>query len=240
MSDFFNFEDTTEDIPFYNGKPQLSPADWLILLSGIVLFVFILEVPVNIESNVQSVLFCLVLLLPVIYVTRGRLTLFFKKPKLKDLKVIILCLLGYYIYSLSAASLLTVLGVTTHANAVLSSEMNLAFWISVLIQLVGEELFRVIILILIMALIYHFTKNRKLSIYIGVIGVMFAFGIVHYGAYGSIIQILLIQGIGSIFEMFAYIKTKNVVVTYIIHVITDAIPFILVMILKMNNIAVPT
>lgn len=240
MSDFFKFEDKSIDIPFYNGKPELSLLDWLVLLTGLILFVGLLIVPIYIDGNLFSILLCLVLIIPVIYVTRGKLSLFFKKPKWGDLKLIFLCLMGYYIYTLAAVAVLTLNGIPTNANGILSADMNLIFWITVLIQLIGEELFKILILIIIMAVVYHFTRNRKLSIYLGLVMVIISFGLIHYGAYGSILQILLIQGIGSLFEMYAYIKTKNVVVTYLLHVITDAIPFIMVMIMKMYNIPIPT
>ena len=90
MSDFFDFEDKTTDFPFYNGKPELSLIDWLVLLLGLGLFVGIIIVPIEINRNLVSVLLFLVLIIPVIYVTRGKIALFFKKPKLKDLKVIFL------------------------------------------------------------------------------------------------------------------------------------------------------
>ena len=240
MNDFFNFEDEKVDIPFYNGNPKLSPIDWLVLLLGIGLFVGLLIAPITIDNNLASILLCLFLIIPVIYVTRGKLALFFKKPKLKDLKVIVLSLVGYYAYSMIIALSLILSGFPTNPNAIINADMNLIFWVSVLIQLMGEELFKILILIIVMAFVYHFTKNRKLSIYCGLAMVIFAFGIVHYGAYKSLLQIILIQGIGSLFIMLAYIKTKNVVITYIIHVIIDAIPFMLIILLKMYNIPLPT
>ena len=49
----------------------------------------------------------------------------------------------------------------------------------------------------------------------------------HYSAYsGRIFQILLIQGLGSIFNLYAYMKTKNVFVSYIVHLMIDFSGFI--------------
>lgn len=56
---------------------------------------------------------------------------------------------------------------------------------------------------------------------------MIAFGTAHAGTYGTLLQVLLIQGLGSIFDLYAYIKTKNVLVSYIAHVLFDCIPFVL-------------
>ena len=53
---------------------------------------------------------------------------------------------------------------------------------------------------------------------------------IHVSAYsGRILQILLIQGLGTIFDLYAYMKTKNVVVSYIVHVLIDYIPFTMMM-----------
>ena len=54
---------------------------------------------------------------------------------------------------------------------------------------------------------------------------LLVFGLAHYAAYGSLLQILLIQGLGSIICLFAYLKTKNMLVTYVAHLIIDFIPF---------------
>jgi membrane protease YdiL (CAAX protease family) len=55
---------------------------------------------------------------------------------------------------------------------------------------------------------------------------MAIFGLAHY-QYGPIIQILLIQGLGSIFDLYAYLKTKNVLVSYSAHLLFDFIPVIM-------------
>ena len=50
----------------------------------------------------------------------------------------------------------------------------------------------------------------------------------HYTTYsGRIFQILLIQGLGSIFNLYAYMKTKNVFVSYIVHLMIDFSGFIM-------------
>jgi membrane protease YdiL (CAAX protease family) len=107
------------------------------------------------------------------------------------------------------------------------SSLSILIIVCTLVQLIGEELFKIILLILTMSLIYHFSKNRKLSIGISMIITMIVFGFAHAGAYGTFAQVLLIQGLSSIFDLYAYIKTKNVWVSYIAHVIFDFIPFAL-------------
>lgn len=124
------------------------------------------------------------------------------------------------------------MGYSTSANAVLTkfSSPSVFLIISPLIQLIGEEFLKIFMLLIVMYVIYKSTKNRGLSISLGVILTLLIFGLIHYEAYsGRILQILLLQGLGSIFDLYAYMKTKNVVVSYIVHVIVDYIPFTLAM-----------
>ena len=64
----------------------------------------------------------------------------------------------------------------------------------------------------------------------GILVSLSIFGMVHFKAYtGRILQILLIPGLGSIFDLYSYMKTKNMVVSYILHVLMDFIPLTFVM-----------
>ena len=237
MSEFFSFEDENIDFPFYNGKPSLSKTDLIVLLAGVLAFIGLIISKVNIDSNISSVLLCLVVLIPILYVSRKDLSLFFKKPHRKDIVLIAMCVILYYMYGIIVGSILMQSGVETQPNAVIGMNMDLMFWITTLLQLLGEEIFKIILLILTMLTVYHFTSNRKLSIACGVVLSLLVFGLLHYTAYnGALLQILLIISIGGIFSIYAYLKTKNIVVTYIIHVIVDAIPLILVMVLKSYGI----
>lgn len=95
--------------------------------------------------------------------------------------------------------------------------------VNMVIQLMGEELFKVILLIIFMYVTYKFL-NRKQSIIVSLIITMAAFGLLHAGFYGGVVNVLLIQGLGSIFEMFLYLKTKNIMVSYASHLLYDLVP----------------
>ena len=87
----------------------------------------------------------------------------------------------------------------------------------------GEELFKIILLIVLMFVFYRFL-NRKQSIIISMILTCIVFGLMHAGYYGGILQVVLIQGLGSIFEVHLYVKTKNVMASYTCHIIYDCVP----------------
>ena len=64
---------------------------------------------------------------------------------------------------------------------------------------------------------------------------MMVFGSIHEGAYGTLLQVLLIQGVGSIFDLYAYMKTKNVFVSYIAHLLFDFAPYFFEIILILRG-----
>ena len=219
------------DFPFYNDIPKLSVAEWLLLVAAVVLMILFITC-ISLPESIFPVVACLVMLIPALYVCKGNYSLFFRMPKLRDFLTIILCLVGYYVYVLLMVMVISSLGIPMSANSVLTQFKTPSAYliVTVLMQLVGEEFFKIFMLLIVMYVVYRFTSNRTLAIWVGVIASLFVFGLAHSTAYsGKILQILLIQGIGSIFDLYAYMKTKNVVVSYILHVFIDFIPFIGVM-----------
>lgn len=229
MSDFFRFEDENIDFPFYNGKPLLSLTEWIVLLVGVLAFIGILIVPVPMSDNLASLLLCLAVFVPSMYVCRKKFELLFRKPKRKDIKIIIGCLLAYYLFSMLLISILEYGGMASDANAVFDVNMDLMFWIMTSIQLLGEELFKISVFLIMLHLFFKIT-SRKLSIIFATVVTLLVFGLLHYTAYsGALVHIIVVIGFGGIFYFYAYLKTKNVVVSYIVHFLIDAIPFLISM-----------
>lgn len=225
MNDFFRFEDDNRDFPFYNEKPKLSKIDWAILLIGVSIFIGIIIIPNNINRNIIPLILGLSTLLPILYVSRGNWNLFFRMPKLKDIPLIILCTLLYYSYSLTMIFILHGAGVGTNGNAV-TTNINIFLCLGLIIQILGEELFKVILMLIVMFLVYNFTNKRKISMICGLVISLLIFGLIHYNSYnGALAQIIFVIGFGSIFYTYAYLKTKNVIVAYISHILIDGIVF---------------
>jgi len=74
----------------------------------------------------------------------------------------------------------------------------------------------------VLILAFKRTGKRKMSVVAAVIITLFIFGIAHFRAYnGSLVQILLIQGAGSIFALFCYMRSKNILTSYAMHFLQD-------------------
>ena len=217
-----------KDIPFYNNIPKLSKWDWTILTGSVLLLIGFLTI-IPLPSEYLSISFFLLGLLPALYICKGKYNIFFKKISLKDIKLIILLLIGMYIYSIVMGAVIVRLTGSIAGHSEMNTVPSLIFVISMIIQIFGEEFFKIFLLLILMYLVYRFTNNYKSSIIIGLIGSMVIFGLCHYRAYnGMILQILLLQGFGSIFEYFAYIKTKNIWVSYLLHLLRDILPVFLI------------
>lgn len=233
----FKFLEDGVDFPFYNDIPKLSTAEWLILLIPVLIILILLGVP-SFKSDYLPYIIGIVTLIPALYVCKGNYGLLFKKPRLRDFKTIILCLIGYYVYSYAMAIFLTyALGYPVTADAVVGKFNNPSVFLVVgmIMQLIGEELFKIFMLLIGMYVIYKITENRGLAIGLALIVSMSIFGVAHSRAYnGKILQVLLIQGFGAFFNLYTYMKTKNVIVSYILHLFIDFIPFTVAIIRAMG------
>ena len=229
MSDFFKFEDEDIDFPFYNGIPKLSIADWIILALAPILMALIVINPCDylpvqdmFSNGTLQVSYFLVTFIPFAYVCRGKLGLLFKKPRLKDFKVIIICVILYLVFTASVNLIGKSLGFSIAQNQIASSTLSILEVVFILIQLMAEDFFKVSILLIGMGLIYHFTKNRKNALVFGTFASMMIFGLTHLNSYDyNLFQCVVTIGIGSIFHLYPYLKTKNFVNTYFTHIIID-------------------
>lgn len=220
LKEKFEFLEDGIDFPFYNDIPKLSGGEWAIL--AIAVLVLLSLVSLNwIPKPYSYIVYCVVMLAPALYVCKGDYGLFFKKLKLRDFKTIILCTVGYIIYAAIIAVLLHSVGYSISGDSAVATTFDLTFIAGLFLQLIGEEFFKIFLLLIVMYLVYKFTQNRNLAIWVGIIVTLFVFGIAHMSAYGRLLQILLVQGLGTIFDLYAYMKTKNVFVSYIVHIIID-------------------
>ena len=136
---------------------------------------------------------------------------------------------GYMIYAIVIGEILTVLNLAGSETAS-SFPVDIVSIISLIFSMMGEELLKFIPLMFLLRLFYKFTDNTKVSMALSVAIVLTVFGLMHYlPGENTIVSVLVLQGLGSMFEMYGYIKTKNLFVPYIAHLLTDAIAFIAIM-----------
>ena len=229
MSDFLKFERDGLDFPFYNDG--LSKNQWMVLCFGLLLTVLLVLCsnilkPI-ISETVFRILICIIPASAFLYVSKGDFSLIIKKPAKKDFILIIGMVILSYIYTAIVSVILTtVFGIQISAHTALPVN-NIIFYFITLIQLFGEELIKFLLFIILFTLLFRYTKDRKVVMIVSTLLTLACFGLMHYSVYsGKILQILLIQGLGSIFTMFAYLKTKNIFVSYMIHFIIDFISVI--------------
>ena len=230
MMKFLEF-DESRDFPFYMHNPRISVGGWLVLLLSVPIS-FLAYGIVGLESElIGSVLFCFIMLIPLLYFSKWDYSLIFRKPTKNEIILAILLFAGYMIYSICVGSVLDIFGL---AGAPISTPEELGVTVEstvgLIFSMMAEELLKFIPLMFFMRLIYKFTENLKLSVSISVAIVLVVFGLLHYTPpMNTLVSVLLLQGIGSFFEMYGYIKTKNLFVPYISHLLTDLISFIIIL-----------
>lgn len=229
MSEFFRFEDPSRDFPYYRHNPKISKTAWIVLLL-LVPISFILYAVVGLYSEfLGSLIFCFSLLIPLLYYSNWDYSLLFRKPTRQEIKLAVLLFIGYIIYAVVVGEILYLLGLSGTATSD-SLGVTLESTVSLIFSMMGEELIKFIPLMFFLRLFYKYTNDRKLSVVLSTAIILIYFGLLHYDPYTStIISVLLTQGLGSMFELYGYIKTKNIFVPYITHLLTDAVIFIIIL-----------
>lgn len=225
-------KDNSLDFPFYNDNPKINMKDIVILLSMPILFTIYTFLPFEIPFGLGPYVFFIAHLLAFLYVARGNISLLIKKPKFKDFLRVIGTLILQYIVAVGIVMILkNVFNVATTENGVFEMEMNISFWFKIIFQLFGEELYKILIFLAVLTLMYKKTKKRTLSISIALTISLLFFAFLHMTTYNNIIQILLVQGLATLCCFYNYLKTKNILMSYLQHLLYDAIPFILSMLI---------
>lgn len=229
------------DFPFYSDNPKLSILEWILVLISILLAIYIIMIS-DMPQEYFSLSLFIVVVIPALYLCKGNYGLFFKMPKLSDLKLVILCLIGYYAYGFIIDRILQLIGsgAVAHAGVSTFSSPDMFFVLNMFMQLLQEEFFKIFVLLIVMYVVYKRTSNRNLALGLGIFLALISFGLLHYYAYeGNVLQIILVQGLGSIFYLYPYLKTKSVVLPYIIHLIIDFIPVLMFSLLTLFGIPIP-
>lgn len=220
---WFNFENKDLDFPIYKKNPHVPKWGWIVLLIAMLAgFIFMIG-----SSIFAALLSMLIILIPLLYFLKWDYKAIFQKPKAKDIGLAVALFVGYIIYSLLMGTALEYLGITG-GDLVDYATMT---WMSIpplFFSLMSEELIKFIPFMFFMRVIYKYSNNRKLSVIVSMIIVMIFFASLHALDFNMFLFAIFIQGLGSIFEFIGYIKTKNILISYITHLCTDVFIFILI------------
>lgn len=221
--------DNTRDFPYYNNNPRISKSGWIVLLFLVPISLIVYFFFGNFSEILGSILFCLTLLIPLLYYSKWDYSLIFHKPTKNEIILAIIMFASYMVYAIVVGGILDMLNLSG-AGIAESIDITWEMILGLIFSMMAEELVKFIPLMFFMRLFYKFTSMKKLSIVLSTTIVLIGFGLIHYDpSTTTIISVLILQGLGSIFEVYGYLKTKNLFVPYISHLLTDALIFILVM-----------
>ena len=222
--DWFSFENKDFDFPFYKKNPHLPKWGWPLLFILIFVSFFVMLIPPEILGAALS---CLVLLVPILYFLKWDYRAIFRMPTTKEVGLAVVLFIGYIVYAFVMGEALAMVNLEP-TSTIEGIEITLASIPPLFFSLMGEELIKFIPFIFFLRVFYKYSNNRKFSVIASMIIVMVFFAGLHVMDANSIIGSLLLQGFGSIFEFYGYIKTKNIWISYITHICTDVFIFLLI------------
>lgn len=228
--EFFKFENEAQDFPLYNDKPHISIAKWAVMILSAILTFFLIMIPSDFLSEIGNFKRLLYLIIPLLgfgFAVNWKYGLICKNFKKSDLKLIVLLFIAEFIFTILLAFVLNHMDIAAQANPIISELTSVSIWFIYPLQLFGEELLKIIPFIVFLTVFYNITKNRKMSVIIATVLTLLIFALLHLPAYENLISVLLLQGLCSIFTMYAYLKTKNIFVSYAIHFLIDTTVFLI-------------
>ena len=234
-SKYFNFEEEEYDFPFYKDKNFLTTKTAIALIIPLLIFALMIIGPVKFNNIHEQLILFFIMFIPFLIATKGKVATLFRKPKLADLKTIILCVLGNF------AILFIIIFIQTMINLIIPVDpftrvdtTTVGYGLDILslivnfLQIIAEELFRITLFLILLHIVYKFSQKRKESMIISVIITLLVFGLMHVNNNPSILYIILCIGFSSYFTLHAYLKTKNALLSVIVHLLYNIITILII------------
>lgn len=188
------------------------------MIVGILLFLIMAFIPI--DHHIKSVLYFVVGIAVALFITKGKLNLLFKKPKLADIKTILISVIAYFVLNGLIHNIVSL--IPHHQDAGVNVALtNIPLLVVTALQIFGEEVFRFMPFILVAYFVYKSTQNRKHAVLLGAVASLIIFGALHTSAYGSFLFAVVGITIPAIALAYSYLKTKNIFVSYLVHLIID-------------------
>ena len=209
------------DFPFYNDNPKIETWGILLLAAVVVLLSVSTFLEIRYPWYLGPILFCSLPLAAFLIVARGRMSLIVKKFKVIDFVRIIVTLILQYVFVIAIGMLRNrFFHAAQVGNSILDAEMDAGFWIQITIQLFGEEMYKLLIFLVALVLIYKLTGKRTMSVVTATAVMLLCFALIHASSYQfNWTQILINQGIATFFCMYNYLRSKNILTSYIQHML---------------------
>ena len=242
---FFRLERKQDDFPFYNGKPVfVKGTQWLwsmvLVFGGFALARLLSDLMKSSAPELASMLFSVLMtgfMVCALLVVSGKShwKALFRRFQLRDVGLVLVFYVIAMALSTAVGLVVTQLAGTSPANpaetALAENPTVLQFLLLVLrlfIQLWGEELLTILPLL---ALLWLGTQKagmgRKTALIMAVVISSLLFGALHLPTYSwNFATCLLILPVTRVVLTLAYIRTKNILVCFLIHFLFDFLSFL--------------
>jgi len=237
--DYFKIEKNSGDFPYYAGDPQkLTIVQWLSLVLVLLAQFWIMStatlsfLPKGIATALMDIFLVGVPMGLLWWFTKHAIGALFKPLKWRDTLTIIKYVLLMVVIGLGSTIALNLIGQTTNGDVAGDQVTGLVGYLAVfldnILSLFWEELISLIPLLAMMAGLKALGVSRKISIILSTIVTSILFGALHLPSYQwnvpmvftSIVFLRLILDV-------LYLKTKNIWLTYVTHLLYDSFVFAL-------------
>jgi len=231
------------DFPFYNLLPgEIATWKWITIILSCIVGFGVLTFTGSANQGIElisRILLTAIPLLTFIFLAKPNWKAIFRPLKLVDIPTMILFWLLTLAASASAAFLVSG-GDISHFQANSVTDDLLAggmwnviwFYVGTFIQLFGEELVTILPFLAMLYWVHSkFGLSRKKSMVIAWIITAITFGAMHLPTYGwNIVQAVVLIGVARLALTLAFIRTKNIAVSFGAHLLNDWATFTLVLI----------
>lgn len=209
--------------------PRIEAKTWkwvlsLFLAIGSFFLVSLVFALLGIENEILMALLISVLSLMSLWVVDRRFILkIFLPLKMKDLLYILIGLGFSFVAVIFASIVMAQMGVQGSANPIfdiLTDENIKRFIVSTMVQFIAEEIIFIIPFLFVINKMD--TKNDKLKTFVAILVSSVIFGAMHLSTYNfNIVQAVLVISIIRTGLSMSYVLSKNLTVTYLVHMIYD-------------------
>jgi len=218
---YFKFEKGVHDFPFYNNNPPLSNKSWNILC--IILILSILYTIIT-HKVLPTIITSSLILIYLLWSSNWNYKIVLHKPTSEEIIFLIVLIIIKVSF---VCWIITISNYTSFVSSVpLISFGNL---ISFAWDALIDDVILFIVMLLSMKLIYQYSKNRKSAIILSSIITIGIYGTLYLSLNLNILSIFLVlyRYLGFTFDIFAYIKTKNLAICFLLHYVSRILLFMM-------------